>query len=86
MTSATRGVTRPPSRRLFQIRDECRAVRDGRVEVGYEDWNSEKIGAGRARTKGVCSTGCVGNACTAVFRNSDQGSGLARTVFGLLAQ
>jgi hypothetical protein len=35
VTSATRGVSRPPSRGLFLIRDEERVLRDVRVEVGF---------------------------------------------------
>jgi hypothetical protein len=35
VTSATGGVTRPPSRELILIRHDKRVLRDGRAEVGF---------------------------------------------------
>jgi hypothetical protein len=47
VTSATRGVTRPPSRELFLIRDDERVRRDGRVEVGLGALRTVSIDARR---------------------------------------
>jgi hypothetical protein len=74
VTSATRGLTRPPSRGLFHFRDEERTLSDGRVEVGGvtahvagrperpQVWGVLKretlIGPGQALTVHAYSGGC----------------------------